>query len=117
MSSKRRKKKDIEEIRELVEAFGLKPIILPDLSGSMDGHVPDNFSPTTLGGTTLAELRSTGASEFTLAIGEHMSEAAQTLQDKCGMPFEVLEGLTGLDANDQLMSLLAQKAGRAAPNK
>jgi nitrogenase molybdenum-iron protein NifN len=108
---------DIEEIREIVEAFGLKPIILPDLSGSMDGHVPDNFSPTTLGGTTLTELRMTGSSEFTLAIGEHMREAAQTLQDKCGVPFEVLETLTGLDGNDRLMSLLAEKSGRPAPNK
>ena len=108
---------DLEEIRELVEAFGLKPIILPDLSGSLDGHIPDNFSPTTLGGTTLAELRASGASEFTLAIGEHMREAAQTLQDKCGVPFEVLESLTGLDANDRLMSLLAEKSGRPAPNK
>lgn len=108
---------DIEEIREIVEAFGMKPIILPDLSGSMDGHVPDNFSPTTLGGTTLTELRITGASEFTLAIGEHMREAAQTLQDKCGVPFEILESLTGLDANDRLMSLLAEKSGRPAPDK
>jgi len=108
---------DIEEIREIVEAFGLKPIILPDLSGSMDGHVPDNFSPTTLGGTTLTELRMTGSSEFTLAIGEHMREAAQTLHDKCGVPFEVLETLTGLDGNDRLMSLLAEKSGRPAPNK
>lgn len=108
---------DIEEIREIVEAFGLKPIILPDLSGSMDGHVPDNFSPTTLGGTTLADLRSTGSSDFTLAIGEHMREAAQTLRDKCGVPFEVLESLTGLDANDRLMSLLAGKSSRPAPNR
>lgn len=108
---------DIEEIREIVEAFGLKPIILPDLSGSMDGHVPDNFSPTTLGGTTLTELRITGASEFTLAIGEHMREAAQTLQDKCGVPYEVLETLTGLDGCDRLMSLLAEKSGRPAPDK
>ncbi|MHB1265980.1 MAG: nitrogenase iron-molybdenum cofactor biosynthesis protein NifN [Acidithiobacillus ferriphilus] len=108
---------DLEEIRELVEAFGLKPIILPDLSGSMDGHIPDNFSPTTLGGTTLAEIRATGRSEFTLAIGEQMREAAQTLQDKCGVPFEVLESLTGLDTNDRLMTLLAAKSGRPAPNK
>ncbi len=108
---------DIEEIREIVEAFGLQPIILPDLSGSMDGHVPDNFSPTTLGGTTLEDLRRTGASEFTLAIGEHMHEAAQTLQDKCGVPFEVLETLTGLDDNDRLMTLLAEKSGRPAPHK
>ena len=108
---------DLEEIRELVEAFGLKPIILPDISGSLDGHIPDNFSPTTLGGTTLAELRASGASEFTLAIGEHMREAAQTLQDKCGVPFEVLESLTGLDTNDRLMTLLATISGRPAPNK
>ncbi|MBU1265718.1 MAG: nitrogenase iron-molybdenum cofactor biosynthesis protein NifN [Thiobacillus sp.] len=108
---------DLEEVRELVEAFGLTPIILPDLSGSLDGHIPDNFSPTTLGGTTLADLRASGRSEFTLAIGEHMREAAQTLQDTCGVPFEVLESLTGLDANDRLMSLLAEKSGRPAPNK
>jgi nitrogenase molybdenum-iron protein NifN len=108
---------DLEDIREIVEAFGLKPTILPDLSGSMDGHVPDNFSPTTLGGTTLADIRATGSSEFTLAIGEHMREAAQTLQDKCGVPFEVLESLTGLDDNDRLMSLLAEKSGRPAPSK
>ena len=108
---------DIEEIREIVEAFGLKPIILPDLSGSMDGHVPDNFSPTTLGGTTLTELRITGASEFTLAIGEHMREAAQVLQDRCGVPFEVLETLTGLEGCDRLMSLLTEKSGRPAPTK
>jgi len=108
---------DIEEIREIVEAFGFQPIILPDLSGSMDGHVPDNFSPTTLGGTTVAELRATGRSEFTLAIGEHMREAAQTLQDKCEVPFELLETLTGLDGNDRLMTLLAEKSGRPAPHK
>ena len=108
---------DLEEIREIIEAFGLTPIILPDLSGSMDGHVPDNFSPTTLGGTTLADIRATGSSEFTLAIGEHMRDAAQTLQDKCGAPFELLESLTGLDDNDRLMSLLAEKSGRAAPGK
>jgi nitrogenase molybdenum-iron protein NifN len=108
---------DIEELREIVEAFGFKPIILPDLSGSMDGHVPDNFSPTTLGGTTLAELRATGGSEFTFAVGEHMREAAQALQDKCGVPFEVLDNLTGLDGNDRLMTLLAEKSGRPAPNK
>ncbi|MEW6132121.1 MAG: nitrogenase iron-molybdenum cofactor biosynthesis protein NifN [Pseudomonadota bacterium] len=108
---------DIEEIREIFEAFGMKPIILPDLSGSMDGHVPDNFSPTTLGGTTLTELRITGASEFTVAIGEHMRDAAQVLKNKCGVPFEVLETLTGLDACDRLMSLLTEKSGRPAPNK
>jgi nitrogenase molybdenum-iron protein NifN len=33
------------------------------------------------------------------------------------VPFEVLETLTGLDGCDRLMSLLAEKSGRPAPNK
>ncbi len=41
---------DLEEIRDLVEAFGLEAIILPDLSGSLDGHVPDHYVGTTYGG-------------------------------------------------------------------
>lgn len=108
---------DIEELRDIIEAFGLTPIIMPDLSGSMDGHVPDNFSPTTLGGTTLPQVRSMGGSEFTLAIGEHMREAAQALHSIGGVPFEVFDSVTGLDAADRLMSVLAEQSGRPVPNK
>ena len=61
---------DIEELRDIVESFGLSAIVLPDVSGSLDGHIPDGFSPTTIGGTTLAEMRSMGASVATLVVGE-----------------------------------------------
>jgi len=50
---------DLEVLRETVESFGLTPVILPDLSGSLDGHVPDRYIPHTLGGTRLEEIRST----------------------------------------------------------
>ena len=30
---------DIEELREILESFGLDPVFVPDLSGSLDGHV------------------------------------------------------------------------------
>jgi nitrogenase molybdenum-cofactor synthesis protein NifE len=36
---------DIDELREIIEAFGLSPIFLPDVSGSLDGHMSDEFSP------------------------------------------------------------------------
>jgi nitrogenase molybdenum-iron protein NifN len=108
---------DIEELREIVEAFGLTPIVLPDLSGSLDGHVPDDFSPTTLGGTTVAQIRATGASQFTLAFGEHMRAAAQALQDKTDVMYRVLDRLTGLEASDELMTVLSDLSGRPVPNK
>ncbi len=108
---------DIEEIRETVEAFGLDPIILPDLSGSLDGHIPEEFMPTTMGGTTLADIRRMGASRLTIAIGEHMRPAAQALQDKAGVSFEVLERITGLAACDRFIALLAELSGKPVPNK
>lgn len=108
---------DIEEIRETVEAFGLDPIILPDLSGSLDGHIPEEFMPTTMGGTTLEDIRRMGASRLTIAVGEHMRPAAQALQDKAGVKFEVLERITGLAACDRFIALLAELSGKPVPNK
>ncbi len=108
---------DILELREIVEDFGLDPIILPDLSGSLDGHVPENFSPTTLGGTTLAEIRAMGASEVTLVIGEHMLAAAVEIQIRADVPYAVFDRLLGLEANDQFIAFLSKTSGKPVPGK
>jgi nitrogenase molybdenum-iron protein NifN len=108
---------DIEELRETIEAFGLDPVILPDLSGSLDGHVPDDFSPTTLGGTPLANIRALGAAQFTIAIGEQMRPAAEALARKNDVLYTVLDRLTGLEANDRLLALLSELSGKPVPNK
>jgi nitrogenase molybdenum-iron protein NifN len=108
---------DIEELREIVEAFGFEPIVLPDLSGSLDGHVPDDFSPTTLGGTTLKDIRATGTASLTIAVGEQMRAACEALQAKAGVPYELFDRLTGLEPNDRLLALLSRLSGRPVPNK
>jgi len=108
---------DIEEIREIITSFGLSPIILPDLAGSLDGHVPDDFSPTTLGGTVLPEIRAMGRSRITLAMGESLRPAAEALEKKCGVPFVVCTRLTGLEANDRFLDLLHRLSGEEVPHK
>jgi nitrogenase molybdenum-iron protein NifN len=108
---------DIEELREIIEAFGLHPIFLPDVSGSLDGHMSDEFSPTTMGGTTLAEARRMGASQLTLAIGEQMRTCAQALEASTGVPFTVFEGLSGLAASDRFIAELSRVSGAPVPAK
>jgi nitrogenase molybdenum-iron protein NifN len=108
---------DIEEVREIIEAFGLAPTFLPDLSGSLDGHIPEDFSPTTIGGTTLEEIRAMGGARVTLAIGEQMRPAAQALAAKTGVPFELFDRLTGLEANDRFLTVLSQLSGKPVPAK
>lgn len=108
---------DIEALREIVEDFGLEPIILPDLSGSLDGHVPNHYVPTTLGGTTLDQVRGMGRSLLTLAIGEHMRVSAEKLHARTGVPYEVFDRLTGLEAVDRLMVALSAASGIPVPAK
>lgn len=106
---------DIEELREIIEAFGLEAVFVPDVSGSLDGHIPDDWLGTTIGGTPLTALQQIGGSAHTLAIGEQMRPAAEALQARCGVPFTVFDRLTGLTATDALVQLLGSLSGREAP--
>ena len=108
---------DVDELREIIEAFGLDPLFLPDLSGSLDGHIPDDFTPTTLGGISLAEVAQLGSSVHAIAIGEQMRAAAFKLEERTGVPFTLFDRLTGLGPNDNLMTLLAQISGTQIPAK
>lgn len=108
---------DIDELRDVIEAFGLDPTFLPDISGSLDGHVPENFTPTTLGGASREEIEQMGSAAWTVAIGEQMREAAQALEDRAGTPFVLFDRLTGLAPNDEFVAFLTRVSGRPAPLK
>ena len=108
---------DIDELREIIQAFGLSVVVLPDISGSLDGHIAPDWRGTTLGGTTLEDIRAAGASAFTLGVGEQTREAAEALQEIAGTPLEVFERLTGLECNDRLLQRLAKLSGRPVPAK
>ena len=108
---------DIDELRDIIEAFGLEPLFLPDLSGSLDGHIPEEFTPTTLGGITLADIAGMGMASLTIAVGEQMRAAAVAMEQKTGVPSVVFDRLTGLAPNDALMACLARVSGKPVPIK
>ncbi len=108
---------DIDELRDIIESFGLEPTFLPDLSGSLDGHIPEDFTPTTLGGVTKEDIAAMGDAAWTIAIGEQMREAAKALEARAGVPFELFERLTGLAPNDDFISFLSRISGRPVPLK
>ncbi|ERT08498.1 nitrogenase molybdenum-iron cofactor biosynthesis protein NifN [Lyngbya aestuarii BL J] len=99
---------DVEEVKAIVEAFGLTAVMVPDLSGSMDGHLDDGFNSVTTGGTTLDDLRRLGESSFTIAIGESMRKSAVALKQKFGTNYEVFPRLNGLQAMDRLVLRLSK---------
>ncbi|MDX2204169.1 MAG: nitrogenase iron-molybdenum cofactor biosynthesis protein NifN [Hyphomicrobiaceae bacterium] len=106
---------DVELLRDTIAAFGLEATILPDISGALDGTVPDRWVPTTYGGTPLEAVRAMPRAACTIAIGEHMRAPGRRLAGLGGMPLVVFDTLTGLKSVDRLMSLLAEVSGRPVP--
>ncbi len=115
---------DVQEIKEIVTSFGLVPIVVPDLSGSLYGSIEDSSSAMALpaagiaaNGTNAAQLRSIGNSVFTLALGESMRAGAQILDQRFNIPYEVFGELTGLAAVDKFLQALANISGVSVPEK
>jgi len=108
---------DVQALKEMVTAFGLTAILVPDLSSSLDGHLSPGYSTLTTGGTTLAQLRSLGHSAFTLAIGQTMATAAEILQQRFGTPFELFNSLRGLAEVDRFLYKLSELSGQPIPDR
>ncbi|MGL3104318.1 nitrogenase iron-molybdenum cofactor biosynthesis protein NifN [Bradyrhizobium sp. BR 1432] len=108
---------DLDELRTIFEDFGLRPSFLPDISGSLDGHIPDEFTPTTIGGIGVDEIATMGQAAWTIAIGAQMRRAAEAMQASTGVPFRLFERLCGLIPNDEFITFLSEISGKAVPKK
>ena len=109
---------DLEELKDIVEMFGLRPVVLPDLSDSLDGHLgEDEFSPLTVGGTTVDELATLGDALATLVIGASMEPAADALKKRTGVPDYRFDHLMGLAAVDAFVQVLHELSAEPVPDK
>jgi nitrogenase molybdenum-iron protein NifN len=109
---------DVEHIKELIEAFGLRPLVLPDIGDSLDGHLTEmESSPLTVGGTPVTDIASMGESIATLVLGNSMYEAADFLKAQTSVPDFRFDSLMGLDAVDAFVSALAEVSAKPVPEK
>jgi nitrogenase molybdenum-iron protein NifN len=109
---------DVEHIKELIEAFGLRPLVLPDIGDSLDGHLTEmESSPLTVGGTPVSDISSMGESIATLVLGNSLFEAADFLKEQTGVPDYRFNSLMGLDAVDGFVAALAGISGKPVPEK
>jgi nitrogenase molybdenum-iron protein NifN len=109
---------DLEHLKDLVELFGLRPLVIPDLSDALDGHLPEqDFSPLTVGGAQVTDLATLGDSVATLVIGASLAPAADLLAERTGVPDVRFTHLIGLDPVDRLIGELARISAEPVPAK
>ncbi len=107
---------DTEAIKDWIESFGLRAVMLPDIGDSLDGHLVDaETTPLTLGGTPKSEIAAMGESAATLVIGRSLHKAADLLKQRTGVPDFRFDHLLGLDACDAFTMALAEISGQPVP--
>jgi nitrogenase molybdenum-cofactor synthesis protein NifE len=108
---------DVEEVKELIESFGLTVICLPDISNAMDGHIDEVVSPLSTGGIAVARIRQAGQSVATIYVGDSLAKAGLKLKENFGIPLYGFTSLTGLAQIDRFMETLSHISGRSIPEK
>jgi nitrogenase molybdenum-iron protein NifN len=108
---------DLEHLKDLIEAFGLRPVVMPDIGDSLDGHLTDQeSSPVSVGGTPVAEILTLNESAATLVIGASLDPAADLLKERSGVPDYRFASLMGLEAVDAFIAALAEISGQPVPS-
>ena len=107
---------DLEHLRDIIEWFGLRAVFVPDVSDSLDGHLTDaDFSPLTVGGTPLSEIRTLGEAAATFVVGASLARAGETLEQRTGVPTYRFDHLYGLHATDALLLALSKISAVPVP--
>ncbi len=107
---------DMREIRRIVSSLGIKLIMFPDTSGVLDSPLTSRYQMYPEGGATVAEIRDSGNSVVTLALGAFAShDAADILQEKCGVTGIPLKLPIGLKATDDFIMALKDWFGSEVP--
>ena len=109
---------DMREIKRLAKVMGINIVLFPDTSDVLDAPQTGKHVFYPKGGTTVDELKSSGDSLASLALGSISAEpAAIALEKKCKVPFETLDIPIGLTATDRFIMGISKVAGVTVPDE
>lgn len=108
---------DVDELKGIVMEFGFRPITIPDLSISLDGHAELEAAPVVQGGTLLEDFQRLAKCSACLSFGLSMEKAGEFLKQTYEIPHFNFPSITGLTASDTFVLTLAKLSGKAVPEK
>jgi nitrogenase molybdenum-iron protein beta chain len=108
---------DMREIKRIAREMKVNIVLFPDTSDVLDLPQTGEYHMFPKGGTTIPQLKSTGDSLATLALGHFSSHTAATdLDEKCNVPCAFLEMPIGLTQTDRFIHALRNYAGVDVPD-
>jgi nitrogenase molybdenum-iron protein beta chain len=108
---------DMREMKRLSKMMNAKTILFPDTSEVVDTPMTGEFKMYPKGGTTISELIASGNSKKSIGIGHWTTkDAAIELDNKCKVPFDIIDIPIGIQATDRFIQTLARAAEISVPD-
>lgn len=109
---------DMREIKRLMKAMGVPFIVMPDTSGVLDAPMTGKYDMYPAGGTTIEQLKDSGNSSATVALGSFASaDGAYELEKKCKVAPKVLKTPIGVKATDEFLMAVSHITGKKIPGE
>jgi nitrogenase molybdenum-iron protein NifN len=109
---------DFLELREALDYFDLKPIMIPDLGLSLDGHLDERgYLQTTSDGLSVKDLSNICNSEFNLIIGLSLKGEVKNIGALTGLKTYYFPNICGLKNSDKFFTLFSTTTGKKIPEK
>ena len=108
---------DVRFLRQMLDDWGLRFILMPDISETLDAPIESKPSLIPKGGTPLEDVRDTANSVATLTIGGSVQEpgAGDYLEKEFGIAHTALPLPMSLDFTDRLAASLEELSGLSMP--
>ena len=109
---------DMAEIKRLAGLLDIESIMFPDTSKVLNGPLTGKFKMFPDGGITIEQLKQTGGSSGSIALGEiGAGAAARALDAKCKVPCQVVNLPIGLHDTDIFIDTLRRMAAINVPDE
>ncbi|MCE1272959.1 MAG: nitrogenase [Chlorobiales bacterium] len=109
---------DIRYLKEILTAFGMPFVLLPDYSQTLDGGPWAEYHRIPPGGTPTRAIASTGSAAASIEFGstlEANKSAAGYLEERFGVPRHHLPLPIGIKASDRFFAALEQLTEKPMP--
>ncbi|MGE4298962.1 MAG: nitrogenase component 1 [Desulfovibrionaceae bacterium] len=111
---------DLRHLKEICRDFGMTPVLLPDISDTMDGQALLDYEKIPSGGTPIAAIKAMSGSAGTIECGRVLAEmktAGTSLATRFGVPLHRIGSPIGLRETDALFAALEAISGRPTPRQ
>lgn len=111
---------DYRLLQEILDDFGLKFTMLPDLSETMDGTVLLEYEKVPSGGTPQVAIKAMGRNRATIEFGRTLTEkdsGGARLREKFHIPCHRIGMPIGIEESDRFFEVLGEISGRPIPEK